>query len=625
MKKARIPIFGLLILSLAGALVASPGPQWEEPFLKGKKAYDQKDYVTAIANFGKAAAAAPENGNMQRWLGNAYYDNGQDREAIGAYQRAIKLLQGEGSEKECWLWMGAAQGRLGEWDAMSVSLTKCVELDPLNPQVFSMLSKAFTETKRYGEALAAAKRAVELDSSDALALKNLGIAYMNEKKYAEGSEALKKAIQIDANDGESHFWLGQIYFAKDEYAAALEAYQKSSALNPKGVDGVLYVAITDLSMGRNDDALAVINEAIARLTFSGIGISYAVASGGPIVNGVSANGPAEKAGIEAGDKIVRIGRKSTKGWNDIQLQEALRGAPGTEVLLTLAKGGASKTVEAAVIRESMVPPDAAGLFGLRSLANRYKGVPEAAFQDAEKAHSLNPKDEGACLSLAAAYLDSGRNEEAIKILSAAEAPYARLLEATAVFKQGKTQEAVEIFMAIPAGDMPTQNIMLSAERTALLKLFKPLADEHRAKARLFELKKQYPEALAELSEALRLADAADAGLLQDALFAIVRKNSSALTMPDEARKHALRGELEIKDGNFEQAAKEYRMAIRIAPYAARLYYNLALVHAETKNYGEAIRMMRTYLRAVPDAPDAQAAEDEITKWEYAQEKGKSGL
>jgi tetratricopeptide (TPR) repeat protein len=131
----------------------------------------------------------------------------------------------------------------------------------------------------------------------------------------------------------------------------------------------------------------------------------------------------------------------------------------------------------------------------------------------------------------------------------------------------------------------------------LLRLFKPLADERMAKARLFELKKQSQEALGELTEALNFANAAKTEPLCDAMFDRVRKNSSTLTTPDAARKHALRGELEIKDGDFEQAAKEYQMAIR---------------------------MMKTYLRAVPDAPDAQAAKDEITKWEYAQEKDKSG-
>ncbi len=139
---------------------------------------------------------------------------------------------------------------------------------------------------------------------------------------------------------------------------------------------------------------------------------------------------------------------------------------------------------------------------------------------------------------------------------------------------------------------------------------------------MFELKKQYPDALAELSEALKFADMAEAEVIRDALFGIVRRNPAAVALPEEARRHALRAEMQIKDANFEQAAKEYRMAIRIAPYAVRLYYNLALLNETMKNYSEAIRSMKLYLQAVPDAPDARAAKDAIIKWEFEMEKGR---
>ncbi|HLA04899.1 MAG TPA: tetratricopeptide repeat protein, partial [Syntrophales bacterium] len=93
-------------------------------------------------------------------------------------------------------------------------------------------------------------------------------------------------------------------------------------------------------------------------------------------------------------------------------------------------------------------------------------------------------------------------------------------------------------------------------------------------------------------------------------------------VPEDARKYALRSEVLVKEGNFEQAATELKKAIQIAPYAARLYYNSALINAELKKYPEAIRHMKIYLKAAPDAPDARAAKDEIIKWEFMMEKRK---
>ncbi|MEW6003577.1 MAG: tetratricopeptide repeat protein [Nitrospirota bacterium] len=82
----------------------------------------------------------------------------------------------------------------------------------------------------------------------------------------------------------------------------------------------------------------------------------------------------------------------------------------------------------------------------------------------------------------------------------------------------------------------------------------------------------------------------------------------------------IRGEVLVKEGNFEDAVKEYRKAIQVAPFVAGLYFNTALVYGELKNYPGAIRYMNIYLQLGPDAPDARSAKDEIYKWELQMEK-----
>ena len=160
------------------------------------------------------------------------------------------------------------------------------------------------------------------------------------------------------------------------------------------------------------------------------------------------------------------------------------------------------------------------------------------------------------------------------------------------------------------------------DRMVLLQTSKPFVKEHRDKARSFESMGQYKEALAELSEALKTADDTEAQEIQENIFGMIRKNPLLAEVPEDARKYALRSEVLLKEGNFEQAAAELKKAIKIAPYSARLYYNVALINAELKKYPEAIRNMKIYLRAAPDAPDARAAKDEIVKWEFMMEKGK---
>jgi len=90
----------------------------------------------------------------------------------------------------------------------------------------------------------------------------------------------------------------------------------------------------------------------------------------------------------------------------------------------------------------------------------------------------------------------------------------------------------------------------------------------------------------------------------------------------DARKRALRGEILLKEGDLEDAISEVKKAIRLAPFSAKLYFNTALIYGQLKNYPEAIRYIKIYLQAAPDAPNARAAEDQIIKWELLMERGK---
>ena len=132
---------------------------------------------------------------------------------------------------------------------------------------------------------------------------------------------------------------------------------------------------------------------------------------------------------------------------------------------------------------------------------------------------------------------------------------------------------------------------------------------------------RHKEALKELSEAMKVADDTELQDIQETLFSMIRMNPSLSELPEEARKHVLRAQEWKKEGNFGQAATEFKKAIQIAPYVAGLYYDSALMNAELKKYPEAIRYMNIYLKAAPDAPDARDTKDEIYKWEFKMEKG----
>ena len=72
-------------------------------------------------------------------------------------------------------------------------------------------------------------------------------------------------------------------------------------------------------------------------TFSGIGLQVDIRDGWPIVIEPIAGGPSERAGILAGDRIVLIGKESTKDLDRDEVLKRLRGPSGTPVTFTVER------------------------------------------------------------------------------------------------------------------------------------------------------------------------------------------------------------------------------------------------------------------------------------------------
>lgn len=74
-------------------------------------------------------------------------------------------------------------------------------------------------------------------------------------------------------------------------------------------------------------------------TFSGIGLQIDMRDGWPVVIEPLIGGPSERAGILEGDRIVLIGRESTKDLDRDEVFKRLRGPSGTSVTFTVEREG----------------------------------------------------------------------------------------------------------------------------------------------------------------------------------------------------------------------------------------------------------------------------------------------
>ncbi|MEO0041280.1 MAG: hypothetical protein RL329_728 [Bacteroidota bacterium] len=90
--------------------------------------------------------------------------------------------------------------------------------------------------------------------------------------------------------------------------------------------------------------------------YSGIGVGFAKHNDFIVVVDPAEGSPAQKAGIKAGDKIISIDGKAAKGKDREEVEDILKGAPGTTVELEIARPTLSNTdkpLKIKVIRDEL--------------------------------------------------------------------------------------------------------------------------------------------------------------------------------------------------------------------------------------------------------------------------------
>lgn len=510
--------------------------------------------------------------------GWAYYSDGQHQKAINAFKKAISL-------------------------------------DPSVSSYFNGLSRSYIELEHYDEAIGAAKRAIELSPDNAAAYNNLGRSYLQKKQYDEAIRAFRQAIEMDAGSAAFYSNLGWSLFLKRDYKESATYLKRAVELAP---DNEAYLEALYMAYYQQDsyeDAFDTVNKLIDLSVFAGIGATVQIIDNFPVIESVIESGPANAAGLQAGDSIIKVDGKSAKGWNIANVVSSIKGREGTQVALMIKRKDVKEPFEKAVTRQKIYLMRAASLFGFRSLIQRHRGNPEGALKDAQQAYSLDSSDQWAKKSIGAVYLDQGKYGEAIKLLSTVESSIiARTLEATAYAKQGDFQKAVDIYSAIP------EEKLYRNDRAALLAALTPYIISKQESAKVLQTQGRYKEALGELGEAMKIAGDAEREKILVEMSGIISTDPRLSALSEEARKFALRGDMLTKEGDFKEAAEQYRQAVNAAPYIAKLYFNAAMIYGEMKKYPQAVRHIKTYLQLAPDAPNVRAAQDQIYKWEFMMEK-----
>lgn len=139
--------------------------------------------------------------------------------------------------------------------------------------------------------------------------------------------------------------------------------------------------------------------------------------------------------------------------------------------------------------------------------------------------------------------------------------------------------------------------------------------------------------------ALRTApngSAADQRLRETIIKLVLTLNPPPI-IPEEAERFGARGSVAFELGaqevasartpedlarakaRFDQAAEEFKNAVRAAPWWPEGYFNLASAQEGAGKYADAMRSLKLYLLSAPNAADAKNVQTQIYRLEFKQE------
>lgn len=160
----------------------------------------------------------------------------------------------------------------------------------------------------------------------------------------------------------------------DEVMTHIERYYVDSVtksdLYGKAIDGMLDELHDPHTVFLRADRLSRLNENTTG-NYGGVGIQIDVRDGWVIVVSPLPGSPAERAGIETGDRIVEVSGKSAKDWTIEETRNTLRGPPGSSVQIVTERADVRRPItlvrqeiHRSAVSRSMVLPDGIGYVDL---------------------------------------------------------------------------------------------------------------------------------------------------------------------------------------------------------------------------------------------------------------------
>lgn len=229
---------------------------------------DMADSNAQAANLQKATAElqailklAPDDSESALWLARLYRAENKTDDAEKILRTILQKSPDNGEALEQLSQLLIDEGRSQE----AVSLLSDAADQFSSPDLYDLLGDAYTQSKQYGKAEDAYKKAVAMDPDDAGHRHGLADTLLAEDKFTEALEQYKKLSQMEPGTADNYLRMSQLYKQLGQFSDAEASLMRAKQLSPGNLEVLDNEAILYEAQGRFDDAIKVLNDAISGL------------------------------------------------------------------------------------------------------------------------------------------------------------------------------------------------------------------------------------------------------------------------------------------------------------------------------------------------------------------------
>lgn len=428
-----------------------------------------------------------ENSVAIKDLAEKYFKRFDYEKAEKAYKKLIKFSKDEGAEGLISLYIAT-----GQYEEAAKVVLALIKKSPYNALLYTSLAEIYLYEREYDKAESLIHKALKLrfERDEYKAYVILGEVYTGEGDHKNAGIYFEKASKLFEKECEDNR-LFSGFFNKEGIPAIdcqlqalpyqlkiiyslteLEDFNRAEKMAKELLvkaknNPYLYGNLSYIYAGKGafDKAIEMADKAISLFKRRGIGANIVKGEIYPVVLSVSRNTPAEKAGLQKGDKIINIGDKDLRlfreGKDIIQMLVEYIDKNET-VRLTIHSDNSYELSDVELQPEEILKPDASQALAFKALILRIKGNFDEFRKQAFKAYEVNPENKLTQVTMALAIVDN-KTEEALEMIDELDKKgndsLVLLIRPIIYAKAGKIDKAKELYKEIPKELLKTKNAL----------------------------------------------------------------------------------------------------------------------------------------------------------------------